>query len=60
MKIKVENDNLIVYKIEIRCDAYECHNYENRILSVNVLDLAKVLKPYLDSIDNWEVSNGEK
>ena len=60
MKIKVENDSLIIYEIKTHCDSYECHNYENRILNVNALDLAKALKPYLDSIDNWELSKEEE
>ena len=55
MKIKVENDRLIVYEIKISCGEYECNNYEKQILNVNALDLAKLLKPYLDSIDNSEV-----
>ena len=60
MKIKVENDSLIVYEIKIQCVGYECYNYENQILNVNALDLAKALKPYLDSIDNWELSKEEE
>lgn len=55
MKIKVENDRLIVYEIKISCGEYECNNYEKQILNVNALDLAKALKPYLDSIENCEV-----
>ena len=55
MKVKVENDRLIVYENKTRCDEYECHNYEKQILNVNALDIAKALKTYLDSIENCEV-----
>lgn len=44
MKIRIENDRLIVYE----------HN-DNIIriyLDVNALELARALKPYLDSIPN--------
>lgn len=47
MKVKVENDRLI---------AYDKHNNSIGIyLDVDIKELAKLLKPYLDSIDNCEV-----
>ena len=50
MKVKVVDDRLIVYETKISCG-----EYDQIILNVNALDLAKALKPYLDSIKNCEV-----
>jgi hypothetical protein len=54
MEIKVENGRLIFYKKNISCDEYECHDFEQIILDVDAKELAKALKPYLDSIPNCE------
>ena len=51
MKVKVVDDRLIVYEEEITSYGY----LEVRKIDVNALDVAKALKPYLDSIENCEV-----
>ena len=55
MKIKVENGRLIAYNKKISCGEYECGEWEQIVLDVDIKELAKALKPYLDSIENCEV-----
>jgi hypothetical protein len=58
MKVKVKNDRLIIYTegqdlVDLgkggKCYIDTIH------LDVDIKELAKLLKPYLDSIDNCEV-----
>ena len=51
MKVKVVDDRLIISKQY----GYKDSSSEQLILDVDVRDLAKALKPYLDSIENCEV-----
>ena len=57
MKVKVENDIIYVYKktTYLDDDGNVIGELDNYSLKVNALDLAKALKPYLDSIENCEV-----
>jgi hypothetical protein len=51
MRIKVENDRLI---------AYDRHDNSITIyLDIDAKELAKALKPYLDSIDNCECKKND-
>lgn len=54
MKVRVENDRLQIYETKISCGEYECGEYDKIIMHINIKDLAKALKPYIDSIDNCE------
>ena len=51
MKVKVVDDRLIISKPY----GYKDSSLEQIIIDIDVRDLAKALKPYLDSIENCEV-----
>lgn len=54
MKVEVVNGKLQILETKISCGEYECGKYDKILLEVDAKELAKALKPYLDSIDNCE------
>ena len=67
MKIKVENDRLVFYENHEEIDythmntgGYAKSEIEIVKLDVSLNELARALKPYLDSIDNCECGKNIK
>jgi len=60
MYSKIEKDKLSICETKIACDGYECHNAERVVFEIDLKELAKALKPYIDSIPNSECKKGMK
>jgi hypothetical protein len=54
MKIKVENDNIVIYELNEELMVYEDQPIYKVRIELSAQELAKALKPYIDSIPNWE------
>ena len=54
MKLKVENDRLIVYEEEWQLSTGNQKKLYKHILDIDIKELARLLKPYIDEIPNCE------
>ena len=55
MKLKVENDRLVVYhNVYYVNEALAEIDYEEVLANIDIKELARLLKPYIDSIPNCE------
>ena len=60
MEIKVENGRLLIHRNATICNDYKCNDFVQLVLDVDAKELAKALKPYLDSIPNCECAGDKK
>lgn len=69
MKLKVENGRLIVSETNyehklmnkgLTNERWEDKEYEEEVANIDIKELAKLLKPYLDAIPNHECKGCKK
>lgn len=54
MKLKVEDDKLVIYELNKDVMVYDDQPVYKVCFHLDIKELAKALKPYIDSIDNCE------